>query len=80
MTFADQAMGMTARRATGDKTHATIELNMQFVDSVQLGEFVEAQCEVVRATRSMVFMQASSSSARASSRTASGIWKILGEA
>src|SRR6516162_9916092 len=28
-TLADQAMGMTALRATGNKPHATIELNMQ---------------------------------------------------
>src|SRR5262249_16532166 len=40
-TLADQAMGMTALRATGNKPHATIELNMQFVSAVRLNEFVE---------------------------------------
>ena len=34
-TFADQSMGMTAMRATGDKPHATIELNMQYIGAVQ---------------------------------------------
>lgn len=79
MTFADQAMGMTGRRATGEKPHATIALNMQFVGGVQLGEFVEAHCEIVRMTRSILFVD---SKLRVGTRvvaTASGIWKILGE-
>jgi len=80
MTFADQAMGMTTRQATGGKRHATIELNMQFVGTVRLGEFVEAQCEVVRATRSLVFMQAKMFVGTRMVVTANGIWKILGEA
>ena len=78
-TFADQAMGMTARTRTGGKKHATIELNMQFVGSVRLGEFVEAQCEVVRATRSIVFMRAKMVVGTRIVATASGIWKILAE-
>ena len=56
-TLADQAMGMTALRASGNKPHATIELNMQFIDAVRLNEFVEAHCEVVRLTRAIIFMQ-----------------------
>src|SRR3569623_591485 len=58
MTFADQVMALTARRATGDKRHATIELNIQFVGAVHLGNFVVAQAEVVRTTRSVTFMRA----------------------
>jgi uncharacterized protein (TIGR00369 family) len=80
MTFADQAMGMTGRRATGEKPHATIEFNMQFVGAVQIGEFVEAHCDVVRKTRSILFVE---SKVKVGSRVvaaASGIWKILGEA
>jgi acyl-coenzyme A thioesterase PaaI-like protein len=50
-------MGMTALRASGNKPHATIELNIQFVGAVRLGEFVEAHCEVVRLTRAIIFMQ-----------------------
>jgi len=80
MTLADQAMAMTARKATGGKRHATIELNIQFVGAVRLGEFVEAQGEVVRATRSVVFMQAKIFVGRRVVATTNGIWKILGEA
>jgi uncharacterized protein (TIGR00369 family) len=78
-TLADLAMGMTAWRATGGKAHATIELNMQFVSSVRPGEFVEAQCEVVRAARSVVFMQAKMFAGARIVAAASGIWKILQE-
>lgn len=77
MTLADQAMAMAARQITGNKRHATIELNIQFVDGVKLGEFVVALPEVVRATRSVVFMQAKMFVADRLVVTTSGIWKIL---
>jgi uncharacterized protein (TIGR00369 family) len=80
MTFADQAMGMTGRRATDDKPHATIELNMQFVGAVQIGDFVEAHCEIVRMTRSLLFIESKLKVGQRLVAAASGIWKILGEA
>lgn len=80
MTLADQSMAITSRQATGVKRHATIELNMQFVGVVRLNEFVESQCEVVRATRSVVFMQSRMLVGTRVVATASGIWKILEEA
>jgi uncharacterized protein (TIGR00369 family) len=80
MTFADQAMGMTGRRATGEKPHATIELNMQFMGAVELGDFVEAHCEVVRKTRSVLFIESKLKVRGRIVASASGIWKILGEA
>src|SRR5580700_10517012 len=53
MTLADNAMAITAREASGAQRHATIELNIQFVGAVRLGEFVEAHPEVARSTRSL---------------------------
>jgi uncharacterized protein (TIGR00369 family) len=79
MTFADQSMAMTARQATGVKRHATIELNTQFIDTVRLGEFVEARAEVVRAMRSVVFMEVKMFVASRIVVSANGIWKILEE-
>ena len=78
-TLADQAMGMTALRATGNKPHATIELNMQFVGAARLGEFVEAHCEVVRLTRAITFMQCRLVVDPRVVANATGIWKIRGE-
>jgi uncharacterized protein (TIGR00369 family) len=79
MTLADQAMGMTALRATANKPHATIELNIQFVGGVRLGEFVEAHCEIVRRTRAIIFMQCKLVVGARVVANATGIWKIRGE-
>jgi uncharacterized protein (TIGR00369 family) len=80
MSFADQAMGMTGRRATGEKPHATIEMTFQFIGPVEVGDFVEAHCEVVRQTRSLLFMAGRLKVGARTVAAASGIWKILGEA
>jgi uncharacterized protein (TIGR00369 family) len=79
-TFADQAMGMTGRRATGEKPHATIEIGMQFIGAVKVGDFVEAHCEIVRKTRSVLFIEAKLKVGDRTVAVASGIWKILGKA
>jgi len=78
-TLADQAMGMTALRASGNKPHATMELNIQFVGAVRLNEFVEAHCEVVRLTRAIIFMQSRLVVGTRAVANATGIWKIRGE-
>jgi uncharacterized protein (TIGR00369 family) len=79
MMLADQSMAMTARVATGGKRHATIELNTQFVESVKIGEFVVSYPEVVRVTRSVVFMRAKMLVGKRVVVTTNGIWKILDE-
>jgi len=79
MTLADQSMALAARRATGGKRHATIELNIQFVGAVRLGEFVESHPEVVRVTRSVIFMRARMFVGGRTVVTTNGIWKILDE-
>ncbi len=78
MTFADQAMAMTGRDATGGKRHATMELGIQFIGAAHLGEFVEAVPEVVRVTRSVVFLQVRMYVADRIVVSANGIWKIIG--
>ena len=71
--------GVDGAQATDDKRHATIELNIQFVGAVQLGQFVEAHAEVVRATRSVMFMGVTMYVGDRVVASASGIWKILEE-
>src|ERR1051326_2816116 len=58
MTFADRSMGMTCWYANGERPQATVHLDVHFIDAVQIGEFVEAHCRVVRRTRSLIFMSA----------------------
>ena len=74
MTFADRSMGMTCWYANERQPQATVQLDMHFVDAVQIGEFVEAKCQVVRRTRSLIFMAAEFVVGTASSppRTACG--------
>jgi acyl-coenzyme A thioesterase PaaI-like protein len=56
-----------------------MELHIHFVGVVRLGEFVEARAEVVRATRSVVFLEAKMFVGDRLVLTTSGIWKIIGE-
>ena len=78
MTFADRSMGMTAWYANDKKPQATVHLDVHFVDAVQIGEFVEAHCRVVRRTRSLVFMAADLVVGPRVVATANGVWKTLG--
>jgi acyl-coenzyme A thioesterase PaaI-like protein len=52
---------------------------MHFVDAVQIGEFVEAKCKVVRRTRSLVFMSGELVVGERVVATANGVWKTLGK-
>jgi uncharacterized protein (TIGR00369 family) len=78
MTFADRSMGMTCWYANERKPQATVQLDVHFVDAVQIGEFVEAKCKVVRRTRSLVFMSAELVVGERVIATANGVWKSLG--
>jgi acyl-coenzyme A thioesterase PaaI-like protein len=79
MTFADRSMGMTCWYANERQPQATVQLDVHFVDAVQIGEFVEANCRVVRRTRSMIFMSAELVVGPRVVATANGVWKTLGK-
>ena len=78
MTFADRSMGMTCWYANERQPQATVQLDMHFIDAVQIGEFVEAKCKVVRRTRSLIFMAAELVVGDRVVATANGVWKTLG--
>jgi acyl-coenzyme A thioesterase PaaI-like protein len=78
MTFADRSMGMTCWYANGKVPQATVQLDVHFVGAVQIGEFVEARCAVVRRTRSLIFMNAELVVGERVVATAHGLWKTLG--
>jgi acyl-coenzyme A thioesterase PaaI-like protein len=79
MTFADRSMGMTAWYANERQPQATVQFDMHFIDAVQIGEFVEAKCKVVRRTRSLIFMAADLVVGSRVVATAHGVWKALGK-
>src|ERR1051326_5960863 len=79
MTFADRSMGMTCWYANERQPQATVQLDMHFIDAVQVGAFVEAKCRVVRRTRALVFMSAELVVGDRMVATANGVWKTLGK-
>ena len=79
MTFADRSMGMTCWYANERQPQATVQLDVHFIDAVQVGEFVEAKCKVVRRTRALVFMSGELVVGPRVVATANGVWKTLGK-
>src|SRR6516165_11118027 len=77
MTFADRTCGMTARSVTGKQTMATIQLDVHFVDAGQIGELLISRPRMVRATRSLVFINTEVTVEKRCIATANGVFKIL---
>jgi uncharacterized protein (TIGR00369 family) len=77
-TFADFALAMESRRATDGASQATIQLDLHFVSSVQIGEFIEADCDVTQATRAVTFASGRFRVGPRIVATAQGVWKIRG--
>src|SRR6516165_12560838 len=77
MTFADRTCGMTARHVTGKHTMATIQLDVHFVEAGKIGETLVSRPRVVRATRSLIFVNTEATVDRRCIAMASGVFKIL---
>jgi acyl-coenzyme A thioesterase PaaI-like protein len=75
--FADRTLALAGRRVNDNQPQATIELSMRFIDAVQVGEFVESIPEVVRKTRSIIFVRGTMIVGSRIVATADGIWKIF---
>lgn len=76
MTFADQAIGFASMDAVPEGRRATIQLDTHFVAAVREGDFVVARSQVVRRTRSVMFMATTLTVGESVVATASGIWKL----
>ena len=77
MTFADRTCGMTARYVTGKQTMATIQLDVHFVEAGQIGDILISRPRVVRATRSLIFINTEVTAGKRCISTANGVFKIL---
>jgi acyl-coenzyme A thioesterase PaaI-like protein len=75
MTFADRALGVASHQASG-KRLVTASFDCKFLAPVAIGEFVELPCEVVRATRSLVFARGVMAVGERAVASVSGVWKI----
>jgi uncharacterized protein (TIGR00369 family) len=77
MTFADQAFGELVLDSVDRRLCATVQLNTHFIAAVQVGDLVEARGEIVRATRSLVFMRGFLAVGERTVAAIDGIWKVL---
>lgn len=77
MTFADQAFGEVVLDSIERQLCATIQLNTHFIAAVQVGDLVEARGEIVRGTRSLVFMRGILTVGDRTVASVDGIWKLL---
>jgi uncharacterized protein (TIGR00369 family) len=77
MAFADQALGLAAREVHGGLPQATIQLDTQFIAPAVAGEFVVVKPEVVRRTRSILFMRGTLAVGERAVASSQGIWKVL---
>jgi len=75
--FADRTLALAGRRVNNSGPQATIELSVRFIDAVQIGEFVESVPEVVRKTRSVIFVRGTMMVGSRLVATADGIWRIF---
>jgi uncharacterized protein (TIGR00369 family) len=76
-TAFDVALGNACWDAAGQRPSATVQLNVQFVGALNLGEFATIRSEVIRATRSLVFARAVMTVDDRTVATGEGVWKIL---
>ncbi len=77
MTFADLALGAAVWDATGNAPCVTLNMQTQFLKSARAGNLVEVAPQMVRRTRSLVFMRGDFAVAGDIIMTANSIWKLL---
>lgn len=76
LTLLDNAVGMFGARHHDGVGQATMQLNVSFVAPVHAGSLLEADCEVVRVARSVMFLRGTAYVGDTVVAVADGIWKI----
>lgn len=74
----DSGMGTSAHRALGPKARAaTISLDVKFIDASTTGDVLLGTAEILRKTRSLVFVHGQLRVDKRIVASAEGIWKLL---
>jgi uncharacterized protein (TIGR00369 family) len=76
-TAFDVALGNASWEAAEQRRCATVQLNVQFVGALQLGEFATIDAEIVKLARTMVFVRGVMKVDDRIIAVADGVWKIL---
>lgn len=77
MTIADRLLGAYARSLNDSRPQATIQLDVQFLAAVRVGDVVTGRAMMVRDTRSLMFLRGELSVDDSVAVTANGVWKKL---
>src|SRR5262249_39822624 len=76
MTFADRTMGLAAHQEVKQSV-VTIQTDTQFIDSARIGEVLLSRPQVVRGTRSVVFMRTEVKAGERCTIVANAVFKIV---
>ena len=76
-TIADTGMGTAAHRVAGDRRCVTINLDVKFISAGQLGDKLKGKVEILKKTKTLVFINCKISNDKEIVLSASGTWKIL---
>lgn len=77
MSFADEALGFAARWTRKNAKMFTIEFDCRFLDSILLGDVVEVEPEVIKATGSLMFMRGDFTVRGRPVASCTGAWKVF---
>lgn len=77
MTLADNAMGVAAWHAAGERPTATIEFGMKFIAAGKAGGPLYGRAEIERRTKDLCFLSGELWSHGRKIATASGVWKYI---
>ena len=80
MSFMDDVLGMTVWEAAGRRPVTTVQLNNHFIAPGRLGVLVTGRGEIMRVTKSVVFVRGMLSAEGRTLVHGDGVWKILGSA
>ena len=76
-TIADTGMGNAAHIAAGNKRSVTINLDIKFISASKEGDTLIGKVEILKRTKTLVFINCKILSSSGIVATASGTWKIL---
>lgn len=77
MSFADEALGFAGRWSRDNLPMFTIEFDCRFLDAILCGDVVEVEPEVIKATRSLMFMRGDCTVDGRPVASCTGVWKVL---
>ncbi len=78
MTFADAALGQAVWDVAGRAPSVTLNMQGQFLKPAKVGEVVTVTPELIRRTKSFVFMRGDFQVGGETVFAATSVWKLLG--